>query len=455
MLSGHQLLEACDRLSKVHLANEQTVSVACVDEYDRKNFLDPMKIAIITSGFLPVIDGVTVSGIQRLRKLSQWGHEVLLFCPDYSALSRIYPNWQEFTGDILPGVRVVSLASTPFMDLDFERNVSPFSYGALSRELESFQPDIVHVDEAERLFFGFFRKPGIAYAKKANIPCVSFFRTNFLEYVEDYIPLPSVVISIIEFFFKRIILSIYNAYDVTLVSSQVTHKKLVELGFRNTRYGNLLGFEQKIFAESLRKPNFFEESYRISGTDRKVTLLFLGRLTPDKGWDFTLEALAQLSQTERDAIAIIVAGDGPMRNNIAVRLSQLDIEAHLLGRVSPEDVPPLLANCDVHVTTSTKETRGLTILEAFAAGIPVLAPNAGGVTENIREGWNGFLFEPRNLRDFEQKLLQLVCNRNLREEMGQNAKICVAQYSWDETVRNLVEIWTELIASKPKTSPNP
>jgi len=46
-----------------------------------------MKIAIITSGFLPIIDGVTVSGMQRLKRLSQWGHEVILFCPDYSSVT--------------------------------------------------------------------------------------------------------------------------------------------------------------------------------------------------------------------------------------------------------------------------------------------------------------------------------------------------------------------------------
>ena len=68
-----------------------------------------MKIAIITSGFLPVIDGVTVSGLSRLQRLSQWGHQVLLFCPDYSALEDVYPNWRDYTGQILPGVRIINL----------------------------------------------------------------------------------------------------------------------------------------------------------------------------------------------------------------------------------------------------------------------------------------------------------------------------------------------------------
>lgn len=76
-----------------------------------------MKIAIITSGFLPVVDGVTITVFQRIQKLSQLGHQVLLFCPDYSALPTIYPHWKDYTGDILPGVRVINLDSTAFTGL--------------------------------------------------------------------------------------------------------------------------------------------------------------------------------------------------------------------------------------------------------------------------------------------------------------------------------------------------
>lgn len=133
-----------------------------------------MKIAIISSGFLPVIDGVTVTQINRLRELSQCGHKVLLFCPDYSQLANIYPNWQAYAGNILPGVRVVNLENESFLGLDFERNVCRKSYQVVLQELQSFQPDIIHVDEPERLFTGFLKIPGIDYAKWAVIPCVSF-----------------------------------------------------------------------------------------------------------------------------------------------------------------------------------------------------------------------------------------------------------------------------------------
>ncbi|HIK53044.1 MAG TPA: glycosyltransferase, partial [Oscillatoriales cyanobacterium M59_W2019_021] len=367
-----------------------------------------MKIAIITSGFLPVVDGVTVSGMYRLERLSRWGHQVLLFCPDYSSLESVYPNWRDYSGEILPNVRVVNLPSTPFMDLDFERNVGVKANPILRRELEAFQPDIIHVDEPERLFFGLFRIPGVKYARQHNIPCICFFRTNFLDYAEDYFPLPGWAIALIQFIIGSIFIWIYNAYDVTLVSSKVTHPKLIEMGIKNTQYVNLLGFDADKFSPDLREEGFWEKHYGLPEVDRRVKLIFLGRLTPDKGWEFTFKSLPALSQAiDLDKVAFLVAGDGSIRDEIADRVGKFTPHIHLLGRVSPEDIPALLANSDIHVTTSEKETRGLTVLEAFGSGIPVLAPNSGGVVENIENGKNGFIYTPQDSEDFTQKLKQL------------------------------------------------
>jgi glycosyltransferase involved in cell wall biosynthesis len=401
-----------------------------------------MKIAIITSGFLPVVDGVTVSGMYRLERLSQWGHQVLLFCPDYSEIESIYPNWKEYSGEILPNARVVNLPSTPFMDLDFERNVGFKAYPLLLKELEVFQPDVIHVDEPERLFFGFFRIPGVKFAQQKGIPCIGFFRTNFLEYAEDYFPLPAWGITIVRSIFQKIFSWIYNAYNITLVSSKVTHPKLIEMGITNTKYANLLGFDSDKFSPDLREERYFKNRYGLPKVDQQVKLIFLGRLTPDKGWGFTFDALPTLSRSiDLENVAFLIAGDGPSREEIAETLGKFTPHIHLLGRVPPEDIPALLANSDIHVTTSEKEARGLTILEAFGSGIPVIAPRSGGVIENIKDGWNGFLYTPQDREDFTQKLKQLIENPELRQEMGLRGRQCVEEYSWDATVKNLVEIW--------------
>lgn len=407
-----------------------------------------MKIAIITSGFLPIIDGVSISGLQRLTRLSQWGHEVILFCPDYSSLEADYPNWRDYTGNILPRVKVVNLDSSSFVGLDYEPNVNRKSYQTVLKELKHFQPDIVHVDEPERLFVGFWRVAGIDYAKRVGIPCVSFFRTNFLDYLEDYFPLPKPIFMAVKFLLQQLIVWVYNSYDLTLVTSTVTYPKVIDLGIKNAQYANLVGFDSDRFSLYSPQADFFKSNYGLE-IDKLTKVIFLGRLYPDKGWNFTLDAFATVSQQiNLSKVAIIVVGDGPMRQEIADKLSKLTPNLHLLGRVSPEDIPALLVNCDLHVTTSEKETRGLTILEAFAARIPVIAPNSGGVVENIQDGSNGFLYTPGDRLDFTRKLKILIENSSLRKEMGDRARNSIQAYSWEQAIRNLVDVWQEQIGDQ-------
>ena len=403
-----------------------------------------MKIAIIASGFLPVLDGVTVSGYYRVQKLSQFGHQVLLFCPDYSPLAHLYPNWKDYTGNIFPGIQVINLPSTPF--LDFERNVGFNTYKIVIRELEKFQPDIIHVDEPERLFFAFFRLAGIKFARENNIPCICTFRTNFLEYFEDFLPLPKGINLMLQLIFEKSFVSIYNKYDLTLVSSTITHQKIIGMGIKNAMYINFHGFDIEKFNSATITTNFWELNYQIPNLTNKVKIVFLGRLTEDKGWKFTLGAFVKLQQLVNiENVAIIIVGDGPMREEISNRLSQVTNHVYLLGRISPKHIPNILKNSNFHVTASEKETRGLTVLEAFAAGIPVVAPEAGGVTENIQNGRNGLLFTPGNQESFCDKLKLLIEDSNLRKEMGINGRETIAKYSWDNAVANLVKIWQEQI----------
>lgn len=408
-----------------------------------------MKIAIITSGFFPVIDGVTVSLSHRLRVLSDRQHQVLVLCPDYSQLEAVYLDWKQYTGDILPGVRVVNLPSVAFMDLDFERNISRKAYPLLLQELRQFQPDIVHVDEPDRHFLSLFKYPGVTFSRQNNIPCVGFFHTNFIEYIEDYFALPSFVLVLIQRISKFLIARNYNAYNATLTASPETQRKLVQMGIRNVICDDFLGVDLSQFNSALRDDHFFEQKYNRPDIDGKLKLVFLGRLTPDKGWNFTLNAFSKLAQISNlKNLAIVVAGDGPLRDRIAAHFRESGMSTALLGRVSPDDVPALLINCDIHITTSQKETKGLTLLEAFAAGIPVIAPQAGGVVDSIQNGENGFLFHPGDERDFISKLEHLINDFDLRQIMGAKAKAYISGYTWENATQRLVEVWQQQITPR-------
>jgi glycosyltransferase involved in cell wall biosynthesis len=408
-----------------------------------------MKIAILSSGFFPVVDGITITLYNRLKKLSEWGHQVLLFCPDYRPLQHIYPNWHNYTGNIFSGVEIINLASTEFLDWELERNVDRQSYRTILNALEEFQPDILHIDEPERLFFGFLKVAGKDFAKREHIPCVSFFHTNFLEYGADYFPLSTPIEAIVKWSFTLFLRWLYNSYDLTVTSSQTTHQKLRQMGIKRIVCDNFLGVE--ISSDRLRQDNFFEDTYNIQNINNKIKLIFLGRLTPDKGWNFTIDLFPELArQIELNNIAILIAGDGIMRAEITQKLARFSQHIHFLGRVSTDCVPSLLANSDIHVTTSEKETKGLTVLEAFAAGIPVIAPRAGGVVDTIQDGVNGLLFAPQNKTDFIAKLKLLIDNPSLRQNIGAKARQDIATYSWDKGVANLVKVWETEIAMKKR-----
>ncbi|WP_088894042.1 glycosyltransferase [Leptolyngbya ohadii] len=420
-----------------------------------------MKIAIITSGFLPVVDGVTVTVWHRLQKLSRDGHQVLVLCPDYQPIASVYPQWQQYVGEILPGVRVVPLQSEPFLDLQFERNVSGKAFPELMRHLAAFQPEIIHVDEPDRLHLSMQKVVGVAYAKQHSIPCIGFFHTNLIEYIEDYLSLPKPIIAILQQIARCIVRGIYNSYDATLVGSNDARQKLTRMGIKKIIQGDFLGIDLSQYRPELKHDRFFAEKYRLPSVDSKTKLTFLGRLTPDKGWKFTLKAfetighrcpqpcgIAANSPVDLSSIAVLIAGDGSMEAEICDRLKAILPEVHLLGRIPPEDVPALLLNSDLHITASQKETKGLTVLEAGAAGIPVLAPRAGGVVDSIYPAQNGELFEPDNINDFLRKLRFLLEHSQIRQQMGESGRSLVAQHSWDRAIDRLVEVWEEQINLK-------
>lgn len=409
-----------------------------------------MKIAIISSGCLPVLDGVTVSLSNRVKSLNHQEHEVLVFCPDYQSLATLYPDWETWTGDIFPGVHVVNLPSESFMGVEYERNISRRANPIIRRELDNFRPDIVHVDEPERISMSTWNAPGVEYAREHGIPSVAFYRTNFVDYTE-YLPLPfksKGLVSLIQWMFTKYVRWVYHSYDVTLVSNPVAEQHTNELGIHNTMSGHFLGIDTNSFQLEQQgadiDPARFLHNNGLKDFDNKVVLVFVGRLSADKNWQFTLDSLAHYSQRGAkwlNQVAILVAGDGELRDVIQGSLEELGLPFAVLGRVSPERIPSLLAHSDIHVTTSEKETLGLTVVESFAAGKPVIAPRAGGVLHSIRDGENGLLFEPHNTEDFGRVLSSLVTDETVRHKLGKQGRQDATKFSQDAAANHLVDAW--------------
>ena len=275
-----------------------------------------MKIAIICSSFFPVIDGVTIAVFKRLEQVSLLQHQVIVFCPDYSPIKHIYPDYEQYTGEILPGIEIISLPSNKAIALDFERDLKIKSYQIVLKNLEQFKPDLIHVDEAERLGICLLKLPGVKYAQQHQIPCIAWFHTNYIDYLDDYFTLPLGINKFIKKVLGLIFAKIYNSYDCTLVSSSLTAHKLEQMGIKNIALAELLGCDLNQFANSNKAVDIFNIKYKLPNLENKIKLIFIGRLTPDKGWNFMLTAFAKLPAQIYEQIAIIIAGDGSLKTEI-------------------------------------------------------------------------------------------------------------------------------------------
>ena len=139
-----------------------------------------------------------------------------------------------------------------------------------------------------------------------------------------------------------------------------------------------------------------------------VVIVSTARLAPFKRLDRLIRAFDQLA-TRHENLWLLLAGDGPMRDEIACLASSAESarRIRLLGHV--EDVAPVLRASDIYVLPSDTEALPLALLEAMATGLVCVASNLPGLTETIRDGENGFLAEPteEGLKSTIERVLKL------------------------------------------------
>jgi glycosyltransferase involved in cell wall biosynthesis len=99
----------------------------------------------------------------------------------------------------------------------------------------------------------------------------------------------------------------------------------------------------------------------------------------------------------------------------------------------------------LYITASEKETRGLTVLEALAAGIPVIAPKAGGIIDSIQDSYNGLLYTPQDTNDFIAKIKMSLENESWRENIKEQRLAILNHYNWENRIKELLAIWTDLL----------
>ncbi|HXO66522.1 MAG TPA: glycosyltransferase family 4 protein [Candidatus Dormibacteraeota bacterium] len=182
-------------------------------------------------------------------------------------------------------------------------------------------------------------------------------------------------------------------------------------------------------------------------SDGKLNLLFVGRMEKRKGLGVLLRAYVQLKQRV-PGLRLIVVGDGRMRKGY-----ESYIESHripdivMAGYVSPEELPRYHASADIFCAPNTgKESFGIVLLEAMAAGLPVIATDIPGFSHVVSPGRHGILVRRDDPVSLASAINLLADDRGLCARLGAAGRVAAGSYSWDRVVEQVVGVYEESLS---------
>jgi len=215
-------------------------------------------------------------------------------------------------------------------------------------------------------------------------------------------------------------------------------------GLRDLALRTTPGLEIKVVPNGVDTRKFHPPKFR--GPDVPVRILFLGRLSPQKGVEYLLRAVANLPADIRGSVHLVIVGDGPERRRLeqlAARLS-VDNVTEFRGWADREEVPQLYRAADIYALPSLYEGMPNTLLEAMASGLAVVATDVAGSEELVRSGDNGLLVPPRDPAALTAALEQLISSPELRRNLGRAAREFVAQsHDWERITQQHLSLSRE------------
>jgi glycosyltransferase involved in cell wall biosynthesis len=197
-----------------------------------------------------------------------------------------------------------------------------------------------------------------------------------------------------------------------------------------------------------------------SGEERPpgpVSILSVGRLVPFKGFEFLLEACAELERRNFDFRCQII-GDGPLREKLQAMIAELKLvrRVELCGSLSQADVYSKLRSCDIFALASVVDAEGASdvfptvIMEAMACAKPVVSTRLAGIPESVADGVTGLLVPPGNWEKLADALDRLVRDPALRARLGEAGRVRVeVEFGIATTVEPLLQLFTECLSASP------
>jgi glycosyltransferase involved in cell wall biosynthesis len=391
----------------------------------------PLRIALFTGLYAPFLTGVSVAVHQRVRWLLEQGHYVFLVHPGINNKYAQNVSKRPMQGlEELQSFPNFSAYAFPTQPLIFYKSLPQplhYRYWSDTKLLEKFCPDIVVVEEAPQMrgFYSMFlqgygRSVGVDYAKKTSTPIVSVFHTDIVAYIQYY--LGNWVFNLMRPIIPFLVGRFTQSYDVNLFPSR---EQLLKYQKLNCQRGEYLPY-QGIDCRKFHPQNII---YNPIPDDHRPTILFVGRITAEKNVTQLIDMFPFIAAEIPD-VHLVIVGSGPLDEELRRRSQKFSSGITIWGESHGEELLGWFARADVFVNPSVTENFCTTNNEALASGTPVVAVVAPSTSEQVFPGYNGFLAEPNNPRDFAEKVVAILANFSLKTAMAKQARPSILKYDW-------------------------
>lgn len=384
---------------------QQPLSIRAESTNDR-----PLRITIITETFLPKIDGIVTRLCATLRHLHRMGHCVQVIAPE---------GVRDFEGVPVHGVPGFRFPFYP--DLK-----AAIPNPGVSKALRSFEPDLIHaINPAILGVSAFFA------SVKHRIPLVVSYHTHVPRYLQYY------GMGKLEPVMWSGLRAGYNRADLILATSQAMQAELEQHGIHRAQLWRR-GVDTELFHPSRATRSMRE---RLTGGHPEDTLLlYVGRLSAEKEVERCRDIL-----TAFPGVRLALVGDGPHRQKLERTFA--GTPTVFTGFLRGNEVAEAFASADAFFLPSSTETLGLVLLEAMAAGCPVVAPRAGGIIDIVRDGVTGYMYDPEDPTgaiEAHRKLLDAAH----REQLSRHARADAELWGWDAATRQLEGYYRTVMKSE-------
>jgi len=310
------------------------------------------------------------------------------------------------------------------------------AYKKIKKILKEIQPDIVHTHASKAGLLGrmaafSLRIPVVVHTFHGHVFHSYFgkFKTTFFKQIERYLAKKSTGI---------IAISALQKHELADVHKIVNQEKIKVIP---------LGFDLQKFQEGrIEKREAVRAQYKLS--DDEVAITIIGRLAPIKDHDYFLNVIEEVLKQTPQEIKVFIVGDGSEKNHIEDRVNKLN-EAYpnrIMMTSWILDIATFIQGMDIVCLTSKNEGTPVSLIEAQAAGVPVISTDVGGVRDAMEDGKSGFVVKRENIETYIKNLRLLIEDDKLREKIsifGQ--KNATEKFGYQRLVLEMEDYYKELL----------